>query len=100
MPFPAVTVRAVDASLNPWGFAIKSLDFIELTCHDKSGRPDQVSCAQTKKIRKDFRFLVDAIIKKFEEKMSRITSEWDLRSLKKFPEKESLQYIRAKDIKT
>ena len=99
MPFPAVTVRAVDESLNPWGFVIKSLDFFDLRCYDDEGMPDQSSCTKTKGIRKDFRFLFDAIINKFEEKLSQITSELDLSSMKNFPEKEKLNYIRSKDIK-
>ena len=96
MPFPAVTVRAVE-DLNPWGFVIKSLDLMALQCFDNSGRPLESSCNLSKKLREDFEFLLNEIVNKISVKLQNLRSRWDLTAVKAFPKKERLK-AQAKDL--
>ena len=97
VPFPAVTVRGVE-ELNPWGFAIKSLDLIDLKCYGRSGLPNDLECNQYQKLREEFEFLFLEVIKKMDKNLTIISDEWDSNTMKSFPGKMDLR-VNMKFIK-
>ena len=99
-----MTVRAVE-DLNPWGFVIKSLDFIDLKCYQQSGKlkglPNEDECKKFQKLRKDFEFLFIEVIKKMDANLTIISKDWDRNTMKTFPDKDKgdLSGVNRKYIK-
>lgn len=72
---------------------------MDLQCFDRNGVPDNVTCTKSQKIREDFRFLFEGIIKQFDLKLKDLSANWDLPAAKYFPIKERLD-IKSKDLKS
>ena len=59
IPFPAVTVDAGDV-IDPWGFVTKAFNQVKFECYD-----DPANCSNTSEIRDRVRFLIRAVVDRY-----------------------------------
>ena len=61
--------------------------------------PKNSLCAQSKKVREDFSFLIEEVVNRFNVNLTKLSFDWDLDTAKDFPNKKGLK-IKSKNLKS
>ena len=61
--------------------------------------PKNSLCAQSKKVREDFSFLIEEVVNRFNVNLTKLSFDWDLDTAKDFPNKNGLK-IKSKNLKS